>query len=151
MGKRKQRGKQKGNKQKVMLVEWEGLRREGKGRGDGTKEYQWSSLRSYDWSHHASGKLLKWFLLTLIELIFSDSAFYLSLSVQNDEESSIFCKTKITDVSHRVAQYRLLARPTLPNSIDVNFAACHLKEVEAQMQQMQFNGQWPSSPTPLYF
>ena len=79
----------------------------------------------------------------------------MSLYIQNHEESPILRKT-ITNVSDRLAQYRVLARPTVPNSIDANFSYT-LNEVEAQicgegrMQQMQFNGQWPSSPTPLYF
>ena len=53
MGKRKQRGKQKGNKQKVIVGKWEmgemGNGRNGK-RVERRKEYKWSSLTTSDWS-----------------------------------------------------------------------------------------------------
>lgn len=57
------------------------------------------------------------------------------LYLQNHEESFTLRKS-IADVSNSLAQYRLLAKSTAPNSIDANFA-CHLKEVEAQMQRRE--------------
>ena len=157
MGKRKQRGKQKGNKQKVIFVKLalQGLK---KGwRSDGTKEYQWSSSPSYDWSWHSQcffENSFCWLQLnwsSVMRLFIWNTCAWkghqiVSISAESWRKLNI-AQDDHSDVCNSGAQYRLLARPTLLNSsVDANFATYHLKEFKALMRQREDAAnavQWP--------
>ena len=156
MGKRKQRGKQKGNKQKVIFVQLalQGLKKgwRSRGNGDGTKRYQWSSLPSYDWSEHSQCFFENSYcLFQLMRLFIWNTCAWkghqiVSISAESWRKLNI-AQDDHSDVCNSVAQYRLLARPTLLNSsVDANFVAYHLKEVKALMRQREDAAnavQWP--------